>query len=395
LRGKTTINVCIVCAFLIFFYQANVVANTAFNTVKSHAIIANFEQLKEKLCGIDSDNNTKINGLPEISVIPGGQSIGVLTHDKGVFVAGSYDVVNLAGEKINPANAAGLKAGDVILAVDGLEINSDSQVKNLVLKAGASGRSVSLQVKRGNRFFHTTLEPVLCKDTQDYRVGLLLKDNAAGVGTLTYYEPDSDSYGALGHVISSNNCNSKPVDLLDGKIVGASVQGLSKGKRGQPGEKIGMLQSGTNISGTITKNTKLGIFGKLLQEPLANPIYSGSIPVAALHEIQLGPAEILTVLHDDQVEKFSVEILKVYNQARQDGKGLIIRITDHKLLEETGGIIQGMSGSPIIQGGKLVGAVTHVFVNEPAKGYGVPAIWMLEEAGLYNSAGENTTKPAA
>jgi membrane-associated protease RseP (regulator of RpoE activity) len=172
LRGKTTINVCIVCAFLIFFYQANVVANTAFNTVKSHAIIANFEQLKEKLCGIDSDNNTKINGLPEISVIPGGQSIGVLTHDKGVFVAGSYDVVNLAGEKINPANAAGLKAGDVILAVDGLEINSDSQVKNLVLKAGASGRSVSLQVKRGNRFFHTTLSPKINPSTHYNKIPL-------------------------------------------------------------------------------------------------------------------------------------------------------------------------------------------------------------------------------
>ena len=352
MRGKITINVCIVCTFLIFIYQSNVSANAAFDsfTVKSHAIIASFEQLKQNLYGIDLENKTKNNTRPEISVIPGGQSIGVLTHDKGVFVSGSYDVVNLAGEKINPANEAGLKAGDVILAVDGLEVNSDSQVKNLVLKAGASGRSVSLQVKRGNGYFHTTLEPVLCKDTNDYRAGLLLKDNAAGVGTLTFYEPNSNLYGALGHVISSNNSNSKPVDLLDGKIVGASIQGLSKGKRGEPGEKIGMLQSGTDITGTITQNTRLGIFGKL-QEPLVNPIY-GHIPVAALHEIQPGPAEILTVLHDDQVEKFSVEIIKVYSQARQDGKGLIIKITDQRLLEETGGIIQGMSGSPIIQGGK-------------------------------------------
>jgi len=386
--------VCIVFALLILVYQSNVAANTVNSnfTLKSHAIISSFEQLKQNLYGINLEKKTKIDTLPEMSVIPGGQSIGVLTHDKGVFVSGSYDVVNHAGEKINPAKEAGLKAGDVILAVDGLEVNSDSQVKNLVLKAGASGRPVSLQVKRGNKFFTTTLEPVLCKETNDYRVGLLLKDNAAGVGTLTFYEPNSNLYGALGHVITSSN-NSKPVDLLDGKIVGASVQGLSKGRRGQPGEKIGILQSNTNITGTITKNTKFGIFGEL-KEPLVNPIY-GNIPVAALNEIQLGPAEILTVLRDEQVERFSLEILKVHYQARQDGKGLIIKITDQRLLEETGGIIQGMSGSPIIQGGKLVGAVTHVFVNEPAKGYGVPAAWMLEEAGLYNSVAGNTIKPAA
>lgn len=350
-------------------------------------------KLRLSLYGVVPVRDMLVSVVPELKVIPGGQSIGVLLNTRGIIVAGSYDVVNQDNQITNPATQAGIKKGDIILTVNGLEVRSDSQFKDIIAKAGATGQSLAVEVKREREVFNTTLNPVLCRDTSDYRVGLMIKDSAAGVGTITFYEPDSKSYGALGHIITDMNTG-HPVDLQDGKIVGASVQGIAKGKRGQPGEKIGILQGEKLLSGNINRNTRLGIFGNL-QTPLENPIITEPIPVAMTSQIQEGPAEILTVVSGNKVEKFSIEILKINHQLRQDGKALVIKITDQRLLDETGGIIQGMSGSPIIQGEKLIGAVTHVFVNDPTRGYGVSAEWMLEESGLLDNKEEIKKEPAA
>ncbi|MDD4237822.1 MAG: SpoIVB peptidase [Desulfotomaculaceae bacterium] len=350
-------------------------------------------KLRLSLYGVVPVRDMLVSVVPELRVVPGGQSIGVLIHARGIIVAGAYDVVNHDDQKINPASLAGIKQGDVILQIDGLEMRSNSQLKDIVARTGAAGGSMAVEVKRGNETFSTTLNPVLCKETSDYRVGLMTRDSAAGVGTITFYEPGSKSYGALGHVITDVN-SSQPVDLQDGKIVGSRVQGIAKGKRGQPGEKIGILQGDKSLSGTISKNTKLGIFGNL-EKPLQNPVFTEPIPVAMTSQIHEGPAEILTVLSGDNVEKFSVEILKISPQVRQDGKALVIKITDERLLEKTGGIIQGMSGSPIIQEERLIGAITHVFVNDPTRGYGVSAEWMLEESGLLDDSGQIIKEPAA
>jgi stage IV sporulation protein B len=350
-------------------------------------------KLRLSLYGVLPVRDMLVSVVPELRVVPGGQSIGVLIHARGIIVAGTYDVVNQDEQKINPAGEAGIKKGDVILKVDGLEVQSESQFRNLVARAGLAGQSLELEVKRENEIFSTTLNPVLCKETSDYRVGLMIRDSAAGVGTITFYEPGSKSYGALGHIITDINTKN-PINLQDGKIVGASVQGIAKGKRGQPGEKIGILKGDSFLSGTIDKNTRLGIFGSL-QKPLENPVFKEPIPVAMTSQIHEGPAEILTVLSGDKVEKFTVEILKVNPQVRQDGKAMVLKITDERLLQETGGIIQGMSGSPIIQENRLVGAVTHVFVNDPTRGYGVSAEWMLEESGLLDVSGQIIKEPAA
>jgi len=329
-----------------------------------------------------------------IKVIPGGQSIGVLIHSQGVIVAGYAAVLDEAGNKVNPAVDAGLKEGDIILKVNGGAVKSDGQVREFVARAGAAGQSVTLEVKRGDEIFQTRVNPVFCKETLRYRLGLVIRDSAVGVGTLTFYEPGSLVYGALGHIIVDPG-TSRPVELQDGKIIGASIQSIHRGKRGQPGEKLGVLRSDKFICGDISKNTKVGIFGYLQKTP-ESPAFSESIPVAAVNQIHEGQAEILTVLNGDMVEKFNIEIVKINPLATHDGKGLVIKITDHRLLDQAGGIIQGMSGSPIIQDNRLVGAVTHVLVNDPARGYGVPAEWMLQEGEILPGAqyGEKTRKIA-
>lgn len=337
-------------------------------------------QVRLSLFGVIPVRDMLVSVVPQVKVVPGGQSIGVMLHAQGVIVVGLSALLDEAGNKVNPAADAGIKEGDVILKIDGEAVRSDSQVKDMVAQAGTAGQPLTMEVKREEDTFTAKLSPVFCKETLRYRVGLMIRDSAAGVGTLTFYEPDSMIYGALGHVITDIG-TSRPVELSDGKIVGASVQGIHKGKRGQPGEKIGMFQGDTRVNGTINRNTKLGIFGSL-KRPLENPAIGEPIAVAMADQIHEGQAEILTVLKGEQVERFSIEIIKVNPLARQDGKGLVIKITDQRLLEQTGGIIQGMSGSPIIQDDKLVGAVTHVFVNDPTKGFGVPAEWMLWEAEI-------------
>lgn len=337
-------------------------------------------KLRLSLFGVIPVRDMIVSIVPELRVIPGGQSIGVLLHSQGIVVVGNYDLQDESGRKINPAAEAGIKCNDIILKIGGETARSDSQVRGLAAKAGAAGQPLTIEVKRGEKVFVTQLKPVFCKETLRYRIGLMIRDSAAGVGTLTFYEPESMSYGALGHIVNDTGTN-RPVDLGDGKIVGATVQGIFKGKRGQPGEKIGMFKEDDLLSGTVTRNTKLGIFG-YLQKPVKNMAFQEPIPVATLDQIHEGPAEMMTVLKGEKIEKYCLEIIKINPQARQDGKGLVLQVSDPQLLEETGGIIQGMSGSPIIQDGRLVGAVTHVFVNDPTKGYGVPAEWMLWEGDL-------------
>lgn len=319
-----------------------------------------------------------VNVVPQVKVVPGGQSIGILIHSRGVIVAGHALVKDSNGREYSPAAEAGIKVGDVILKINGQEVNSDILARELIEKASKKTGEVSLLIKRSGKKFKLKVKPVYSIDTRRYMLGLLIRDSAAGVGTLTFYEPKSGFYGALGHLIADMN-TAHPIDMSDGRIVGAAIEAIHPGMHGRPGEKIGLFQSESEVLGSIDKNTPFGIFG-MLNKPVSNPYYLEPIPVSMSGQVYEGPAHILTVLHDEKIEKFSVEIKRVIPQFRPNGKGLIIEVTDEKLLRETGGIIQGMSGSPIIQDGKLVGAVTHVFINEPAKGYGVLAEWMLREA---------------
>ncbi|GAW92306.1 SpoIVB peptidase [Calderihabitans maritimus] len=336
--------------------------------------------LQLRLFGIFPIKNMTVQVVPALKVIPGGHSIGVLLYSGGVIVVGYSPIILQDGRRRYPAREAGLEVGDVILKINDQKVRNDQEAIRLINEWGQGGAPIEIVYKRKERTYKTRVKPLFCPETGRYRIGLFIRDSAAGIGTLTFYEPKGRMYGALGHIITDieNNHVIKPGE---GRIVKASVQGIQPGRRGQPGEKIGVFIEDRELTGTIDKNTPFGIFGRLAT-PIKNRYYRRPIPVAFAHQVQEGPAHLLTVVSGDKIEKFSINIEKVIHQEKPDGKGLVIKITDPRLLELTGGIVQGMSGSPIIQNGRLVGAVTHVFVNDPTRGYGIMAEWMLRQTIL-------------
>jgi len=321
-----------------------------------------------------------VSVLEDVKIIPGGQSIGVQLHTLGVLVVGHHRVNK--GESISsPGEDAEIKVGDVILKINDEYIKKMEDVKPYVDKAGEDNEPLSLTLKRGKETIETTLKPELDQKDKQYRLGLYIRDSAAGIGTMSFYDPKTKKYGALGHVISDMDTK-KPIEIHDGTIVRSSVVAIERGNNGSPGEKQAKFSINENKIGSITKNSPFGIFGKL-DQPIKNNKYDQPMSIALAHEIKEGPAKILTVLDEEKVEEFDVEIVNSIPQKYPATKGMIIKVTDPRLLEKTGGIVQGMSGSPIIQNDKIVGAVTHVFVNDPTSGYGVHIEWMLQEIGIH------------
>jgi stage IV sporulation protein B len=319
--------------------------------------------------------------VPPAKVVAGGHSIGVLLQKEGVMVVGYADISCSDGKKCCPAKEAGIEPGDLILRVEGTPVHSNTQLSSLIDQLAHEKEALEFEVKHQGKLRHLVLRPKYCPQVKRYRIGLYVRDGTAGMGTLTFYDPQTKRYGALGHSVLDPDTN-RSIEIEKGQIVEASVQGILQGKRGRIGEKLGFFVNKSRILGSIEENSKFGIFGKLEQE-VPNPIFPEPLPVALnTSQIREGPAEILTVLQGEKIESFQVEIQKVFLYPRSDGKAFILKITDPQLLQKTGGIVQGMSGSPVIQDGRLVGAVTHVFVNDPTRGYGILAGLMLEEAEL-------------
>ncbi|MBT2656522.1 SpoIVB peptidase [Bacillus sp. ISL-18] len=317
--------------------------------------------------------------LKDFRVLPGGQSIGVKLNTVGVLVVGHH-LINTANGKKSPGEIAGIKVGDIITEINGSKIEKMTDVAPYVQSAGQDGKPLDLVISRESGKFTTKLTPLKDKGESTYKLGLYIRDSAAGIGTMTFVHPQSKKYGALGHVISDMDTK-KPIVVEDGQIVRSTVTSIEKGSNGDPGEKLARFSSDHEIVGNIQKNSPFGIFGELNRD-LKNGIMDKPLPIALSDQVKEGPAKILTVVNDDRVEEFDIEIVSTIPQKFPATKGMVIKVTDPKLLEKTGGIVQGMSGSPIIQNGKLVGAVTHVFVNDPTSGYGVHIEWMLNEAGI-------------
>ncbi|WP_445493156.1 SpoIVB peptidase [Niallia sp. 03133] len=320
-----------------------------------------------------------VNVLKDFKVIPGGQSIGVKLNTVGVLVVGHHQV-NTEEGKESPGEKAGIKVGDLITEINGKRIEKMSDVAPYVQSAGNSGDALNITIMRDNKNIQTKLLPLKEKRENSYKLGLYIRDSAAGIGTMTFYHPGTKKYGALGHVISDMDTK-KPIVVDDGEIVRSTVTSIEKGSSGNPGEKLARFSEDKEIIGNITTNSPFGIFGELNKE-MTNGIMDTPMPITLSDQVKEGPAQILTVVDDDKVKLFDIEVVSSIPQKFPATKGLVIKVTDKELLKKTGGIVQGMSGSPIIQNGKVIGAVTHVFVNDPTSGYGVHIEWMLNEAGI-------------
>ncbi|MGE5573234.1 MAG: SpoIVB peptidase [Bacteroidota bacterium] len=359
--------------------------------------------LEVRLLNVIPVKRLLVSVVPEVKVIPGGQAIGVLLSARGVVVVGHYPVVGADRRRRYPAREAGIEVGDVILSINGEAVENKSEVERAIDLAGRSGRPVEVRVLRDSRTFTARLTPVEVEaedaldlsrqeDRVQYKIGIWVRENAAGVGTLSFYDPGSRVYCALGHVIT-DVATSRDVDVSRGRIVQAHILGIHHGSRGQPGEKVGSFSGEQDVIGTIERNTKFGIFGTLTKVP-RNPHFSETIPIAMAEEVTPGYADLYTVVEDNRVERFRVEIQRVARQATPQVKGLVIRIVDPRLLAVTGGIVQGMSGSPIVKDGKLVGVLTHVFVSDQTRGYGVLAEWLARDAGLFTQGGGTESEAA-
>ena len=314
---------------------------------------------------------------PALKVLAGGHSIGVTMQMSGVLVVGFSTVTNASGEEKEPARDVGVRIGDRIVTINNTPIDDDKKVAELVQQCGKIGQDVSIGIVRDGAEDTLICQPVFCAETQSYRIGLFVRDTALGIGTLTFCEPTTGSYGALGHVITDSDTNEEVV-CASGTIMPATVSIVHHGMIGHPGEKIGTTWEGAETWGTITKNTRCGIYGTMSVK-VKNPFYPEVLPIASHSQVREGRAQILTVVDGEKIESFEIEIEKLRHQGSHAEKGMVLHDTDDSLLTRTGGIVQGMSGSPIIQDGKLVGAVTHVLVNDPTRGYGIFIENMIEE----------------
>ncbi|GAB6099003.1 SpoIVB peptidase [Halanaerocella petrolearia] len=336
--------------------------------------------LKFHLFGFIPIQKMRVNVIPKIKVIPGGHSIGVILRSEGIMVVKNSYVKTKAGKKKFPAQEAGIEVGDSLLELNGISIKNKHHLAQLIHKFGQQKKKVKFKIKKQDgKIIFKKVKPVKNKDGY-YMIGIYVDDGAAGVGTMSFYEPESGYYGALGHMITEANTQRK-INVGQGEIVKANISGINRGHEGTPGEKLGTFFNDEGVLGEIFKNNRFGIYGKLSVKP-RNPYFNEPIPIASATEVKRGAANIYTVITGKKIEKFKVRIERVRRQKAPAEKGLIVKIVDSELLNRTGGIIQGMSGSPIVQDGKLVGIVTHVFVNDSTRGYGILAQWMVMESGL-------------
>lgn len=300
----------------------------------------------------------------------GGDNIGIEISNEGLVISGTYDVKN--GRTIyNPSANSDIKKGDILLKVENSSVNTLDDLLTYIKDNCGNKDSVDITINRNGATYQRTLK-LIKDDNNSIKTGLYIKDSLLGIGTVTYYDPENEIYGALGHEMSDSS--NKNATLVEGKIYESDVTLIKKSVNGDPGEKVATIDKDT-ILGDIQKNTVYGIYGKYV-----NVVKDELIETATKDEVIKGKAYIYTVIEDDKVEKFEIEITDVKKQSNQDVKGITFKIVDDRLLKVSNGVVAGMSGSPIVQNGKLIGAVTHVVVDNVQYGYGVFIDWMLEES---------------
>jgi stage IV sporulation protein B len=382
---------------LVAYYKVQNIPTTIFiregQSVQSDSLVKVCEQnsnenLKNK---IKKDRKASVNVLGvfpvksvsiksvsnDIVLYPGGQPIGVKLSTKGVLVVALSDIKTDAGKAPSPAATAGIQIGDNIIKINGITMKNSEQTQNQI--NNCEGKNLKVLIERKDKQIETVIKPVKSLEDNKYKVGLWIRDSTAGVGTLTFYDEKSGTFAALGHPITDIDTGTI-LNINSGEIVSSSIISVKKGLRGNPGELKGIFVNEEDTLGQIYKNTECGVFGKG-NSKLTNKS-SKPIKVALRSEIKEGPAKILTTINGEEPKLYNIEIEKLLAQDSPGPKSMVIRVTDQNLLDKTGGIVQGMSGSPIIQDNKIVGAVTHVLINKPDVGYGIYIEWMLKDANI-------------
>ena len=311
-----------------------------------------------------------VNVIPKTKVVPLGKAIGMRLYTEGVLVVGMSEI---EGKK--PYENSGIETGDKIVEVNNVEIKSTDELIQCV--NSANGSSVEIKyINDKNEEEVANIKPVKTSENE-YKLGLWVRDAAAGVGTLTFYEPSTGSFAALGHGINDVDTY-ELIDIANGEIVTTNIIDIVKGEKGSPGEIRGIIE-GERTIGNVSKNTSFGVYGNMLDTTSLNINKESELEVANRSEIKLGKAEIMCELENGKVEKYEIEIQKIFLDNNSDNKSILIKVTDEELIEKTGGIIQGMSGAPVIQNGKFIGAVTHVLVNDPQMGYAIFGDLMIKQ----------------
>ncbi len=304
-----------------------------------------------------------INAAPEgKTVLLGGQTVGVALYTKGLLVTDTLAVEDSDGKYVMPSNLAGIKKGDYIIKANDIELKDVSNLDAIMLSC--DGNEIEILYIRDNNEYTTTVKPVLCKNDSKYRLGMMLRDSAAGIGTVTF--SDNSKYMALGHSINDADCGTL-LTIDEGRIVRCTVTGVVKSEVQKPGELKGSFGVNAEILGTVENNTEFGIVGNKNDKLCCGK----EIEIADKKSVSEGEAVIYSDFEGNGVKPYEIEISKINTLENNTTRNFLIKITDENLIEKTGGIVQGLSGSPIVQNGKLVGAVTHVLLSDPTKGYGI------------------------
>lgn len=322
-----------------------------------------------KLLGVVPVKSVTVTNKESQQVYVSGEAFGIKLYTDGVIVVGTQSV-DLDGKKVNPAQEAGIKTGDIIIAINGTNVYSSDDVTSIL--NDNNGKPYTLKIKRDDRYKTFTLTPAYSNREGCYKAGMWVRDSTAGIGTVTFYNKQNGTFAALGHQINDVDTN-ELMPLLEGEAVSASVTNIQKAESGSTGSLVCNFEDYT--IGKLTENTSCGVYGSYSAISDSAKLYT----VASAQNVQKGNAQILSTIDSGEPRYYDIEITHISYTSNGE-KDIVFKITDDDLLEKTGGIVQGMSGSPIIQNNMLVGAVTHVIINNPEKGYAIFAQTMLEES---------------
>ena len=314
------------------------------------------------------------NIIQTTKVVPLGSLVGLKLYTQGVLVVGMSEIKGEDNKIYKPYQEAGIEQGDSIIEINDVEVNSTEELISCVSKCG--GESIEVTYIKDGNILETQITPVKTSENT-YKLGLWVRDAEAGIGTVTFYDSSSNSFAALGHGIQDIDTG-ELVDISSGEFVTADILDIEKGEKENPGRIEGTIEYGTKI-GKIYNNTDFGVYGTTTNISQLNISNKEEIEVASRNEIEIGKASIICTLEDGKREEYEIEIQKIYINNNENNKSMLVKVTDEELLEKTGGIIQGMSGSPVIQNGKLIGALTHVLVSDPTKGYALFADTMVSQ----------------